>query len=252
MKPLITKILPARGFSQLAHMSLVALLPLLLFVVLRSSYLGLPLALVLILLSKWRMFAMRPRFWPAIIRANSLDIMVGVSVVAFMYSAGDQPFVQFLWVLAYAAWLLLLKPGTGIFLVSAQAFVGQLAGLVSLYLVWSDGPLYGLVISTALICYISARHFFDSFDEPYSKMLAYLWAYFGGALAWVLGHWLLFYAFVSQPTLILTIIGYGLAVLYYFDHYDKLTIILRRQMIAVMLVVLIFIIVFADWRDKVV
>ncbi len=233
-------------------MVLVAMLPVLIFIVLRSSYLGLPLALSLILLSKWRMFAMRPRFWPAIFRANSLDIMVGVSIVAFMQLASDQPLIQLGWVFVYAAWLLALKPGTGIFLVSAQAFVGQLAGLLALYLVWTDGPLYGLVPATALVCYIAARHFFDSFDEPYSRMLSLLWAYFAATLSWVLGHWLLFYGVISQPTLILTVVGYGLAVLYYFDHYDRLTVLLRRQMLAVMAVVLVVIIVFADWGDKVV
>jgi hypothetical protein len=231
---------------------LVTLLPILIFVALRISYLGVQLALALILLSKWRMFAVRPRFWPAIIRANAVDIMVGVSIVVFMQQASDHVWIQLLWVVLYAVWLLVLKPGASLLQVSLQAFVGQLAGLMALYLIWADGPLIGLVAATAVICYVSARHFFDSFDEPYSRMLSYLWAYFAAALVWVLGHWLLYYGVIAQPTVVLTVVGYGLAVLYYFDHLDKLTPLLKRQMLTIMFVVLLVLIIFSDWGDKVV
>jgi len=211
------------------------------------------LALALVVLSKWRMFAVRPRFWPAIVRANAVDIMVGVSAVVFMQHSLDRPLVQLLWAALYAGWLLFLKPGTTTLLISAQAFLAQLAGLSALYLVWADGPLYGLVFATALICYVAARHFFDSFDEPYSRMLSYLWAYFAAGLAWVLGHWLLYYvSVVAQPTIVLTTIGYGLAVLYYFDHYNKLHSVLRRQLLTIMAVILLVLIIFSDWGDKVV
>jgi hypothetical protein len=231
---------------------LVTLLPILIFVALRISYLGVQLALALILLSKWRMFAVRPRFWPAIIRANAVDIMVGVSIVVFMQQASDHVWIQLLWVVLYAVWLLVLKPGASLLQVSLQAFVGQLVGLMALYLIWADGPLIGLVAATAVICYVSARHFFDSFDEPYSRMLSYLWAYFAAALVWVLGHWLLYYGVIAQPTVVLTVVGYGLAVLYYFDHLDKLTPLLKRQMLTIMFVVLLVLIIFSDWGDKVV
>jgi hypothetical protein len=137
-------------------------------------------------------------------------------------------------------------------LVSAQAFVGQLVGLLAIFVAWGGAPLGWLVLTTALVCYLSARHFFDSFDEPYSKMLAYLWGYFSGGLLWVLGHWLLFYGPVAQPVLILTTIGYSLAALYYFDHSRKLSPLLRRQFMFIMLAIIIVIIKFSDWGDKVV
>lgn len=252
MKPLISKLQPVKGFSHAFYVGLVAMVPLLLFVVLRINYLGVQLALAIVILSKWRIFAMRPRFWPAILRANGVDIMVGVSAVMLMQLSLDRPLVQLLWAVLYGLWLLFIKPGSSIFMVSAQAFIGQIAALMALYLMWADGPLYGLVLLTAIICYLSARHFFDSFDEPYSRMLAYLWAYFAAGLVWVLGHWLLFYGVVAQPVIVLTTLGYGLAVLYYFDHHEKLTKLLRRQLITVMFVVVLILIVFSDWSDKVV
>jgi len=251
MKPLVNKLQPVKGFSHVLHLGLVTLLPVLLFVVLRINYLGLQLALAIVLLSKWRIFAMRPRFWPAILRANGIDIIVGISAVTFMQLSIERPLLQLLWAVLYVLWLLFLKPGTSIAMVSAQAFVGQISGLLALYLVWANGPLYGLVAVTALVCYLSARHFFDSFDEPYSRMLAYLWAYFAAGLVWVLGHWLLFYGLIAQPVVVLTTIGYGLAVLYYFDHHEKLNKTLKRQLTTIMAVVVLVLIVFSDWGDKI-
>lgn len=251
MRPLVDKIKPARGFAGVFHNGLLVLLPAVLFVLARLGNQFIAISFALILLSKWRMFAVRPRFWPAIIRANAVDLTVGVAAVIFMAHA-DVAGVQFLWAVLYAAWLIFLKPRSDMLSVSAQAFVGQLAGLMALFTAWPGGSIFGLVLASALICCVSARHFFDSFEEPYSKMLSYLWGYFAGALVWVLSHWLLFYGFVAQPTLLLTTVGYGLAALYYFDHNGKLSVLLRRQFVFVMLAIIIVIIMLSDWGDKVV
>jgi hypothetical protein len=248
---MVDKIKPARGFSYLLHLGLVLLLPIITLIFVRLQGGFVQLALSLVLLSKWRMFAVRPRFWPAIIQANAVDIIVGLSAVLFMANSSNG-YLQLLWAGLYAAWLLILKPATGTFMVATQAMVGQLCGLMALFLVWSDGPLYGLIFITGVICYVTARHFFDEFDEPYAKLLAYLWAYFGAALIWILGHWLLFYGVIAQPTLILSLVGYGLAVLYYFDHSNRLSVGLRRQFLFIMIAGLIVILAFSDWVNKVV
>jgi hypothetical protein len=81
-----------------------------------------------------------------------------------------------------------------------------------------------------------------------------LWAYFGAALAWLLGHWLLFYAhgIIAQPTLILSVLGYGLATMYYFDHSERLSPTLRRQFVFIIVAIMFVILTFSDWGDKVV
>ncbi len=248
MKPLVAKIKPSKGFSHVLHLVLVALLPIMVFVLVRIEFIQ--LAFSVVLLSKWRMLAVRPRFWPANVRANAVDILVGLSIVVFM-SHTSSALLQLLYAALYAFWLLVVKPASNMLMISAQAFIGQLCGLMALFLAWSAGPLYGLVFVTGLICYVSARHYFDSFDEPYAKLLAYLWAYFGAALLWLLGHWLLFYGVISQPTVILSTVGYGLATLYYFDHTGKLNVALRRQFIFIMLAIIVVILAFSDWGDKV-
>ncbi len=251
MKLLAARFKPAHGFSQLIHIGLNIALPLVLLALVRLQGGFIQVAVSLVLLSKWRMFAVRPRFWPAIIRANAVDITVGVSAVLFM-SNSQNGYFQLLWAGLYAAWLLIIKPATGTFMVAAQAMIAQLCGLMAIFLVWADGPLLGLIFVTGLVCYVSARHFFDNFDEPYAKLLSYLWAYFGAALIWLLGHWLLFYGIIAQPTLILSMVGYGLAVLYYFDHTDRLSSGLRRQFLFIMIAAIIIILAFSDWGDKVV
>ena len=226
MRALITKIKPASGFSRLIHVGLNIFLVLLVVGLVRIDCVQ--LALLVILLSKWRMFAVRPRFWPANIRANAVDIIVSVSLLVFMVQS-DSQLTQIVWAAAYAVWLLVVKPASTPLTISAQAMIGLLFGLTALFLNFGDGALYWLVLSSSLICYLSARHFFDSFDEPYAKLLSYLWAYFGGALTWVLGHWLLFYGFMAQPTLLLVAVGYGLAAVYYLDHHDKLSKLVRIE-----------------------
>jgi hypothetical protein len=229
MRPLINKIKPASGFSRLAHVGSNILLALVVFVLVRIDFTQLALALILI--SKWRMFAVRPRFWPTNIRANAVDIIVSISLLVFMVQS-DSQFVQLIWAAVYAVWLLVIKPASGPLMVSIQAMMGLLFGLSAVFVEWGDGALYWLVFTCAVVCYLAARHFFDSFDEPYAKLLSYLWAYFAAALVWVLGHWLLFYGAIAQPTLLLVALGYGLAALYYLDHHDKLSRLVRAEIVA--------------------
>jgi hypothetical protein len=250
IRPLVTKLKPTSGFAHVLHLGLLVLLPILVFVLVRLDFVF-P-AYAIILLAKWRMFAVRPRFWASNIRANSIDIIVGLSVVLFMAHATTSPLLQLFYAILYGLWQVKIKPASSLFMISVQAFIGQFCGLMALYLAWAGGPLFGITLATGLLCFLAARHFFDSFDEPYARLLSYVWGYFGAALAWVLGHWLLFYRGVAQPTLLLTVLGYGMAVLYYLEHHGRLNKGLRRQFIFVMLAVVLVVLTFSDWGDKVV
>jgi len=249
MRHLLRKIRPTNGLSYFLHLGLVLILPVVVFVLVYSNFVQLALAVVV--LSKWRMFAVKPRFWPANMRANAVDLMVGLSIVLFMaHSTGLA--VQLLWAVLYGIWLVAVKPRSSVPMITAQAFTGQFAALSALYLVWADGSVYGLTLLSGLFCYLAARHFLDAFDEPYAKMLAYTWAYFGAALTWLLSHWLLFYSGLAQPTLLLSVVGYGIALLYYLDHEERLRPVARRQFIFIMVAIIIVVLAFSDWGDKVV
>lgn len=247
MRRAVAKIKPASGFSKLAHWVLVLILPVLALVFVRWSIL--PLAYGIIILSKWRMFAVRPRHWPANIRANAIDIIAGLSFVVFMAQAPTTAW-QIVWLLVYEVWLIGIKPRSKTFWISVQAALGQFTGLTAVYLLWGRSSLIVLVLVTWIITYLSARHFFSSFDEPLSSMLSHIWGYIAAALTWVLGHWLLYYGFLAQPVLLLSVLSYGLAALYYLENFDKLSTLVKREIILIMSAVIVVIVLFSSWGDK--
>jgi hypothetical protein len=223
------------------------LLPALMFIFVRIRFYQ--IAAALIVLSKWRMFAVKPRHWPANIRANAIDITVGLAALVFMVHSGSQLW-QFIWAVAYGFWLLWLKPQSTMLGVSLQALLGQLVGLIALFIAWGTMPRYVLVIAAWVICYAAARHFFANFEEVLTRYLSYSWAYFAAALAWVSSHWLLFYGSLAQPALLLSVLGFGLGGMYYLQKTDRLTILLRRQLIFIMVAVVVIMLTFSQWGDK--
>jgi len=227
-----------------AHLALLFLLPLVIYILVRINFVS--LAILIIFLSKWRMFAVRPRYWLANLVANGVDIIVGVSLVLFMANT-TVVWWQIFWAAAYAGWLTWLKPKSDVLSVSAQAMIGQLTGLLILYLKFGDNPLLVLVLGTWLVTYLSARHFLTSFEEPLTALLSHVWAYFSASLAFILGHWLLFYGTIPQIIVILTTVGYSIAALYYLEATDKLTAPMQKQLLAAMAAILLIVLVLSDW-----
>jgi hypothetical protein len=241
------KIKPKHGFSHLIHVGLNVGLPIAAYILVRTDFVS--IAVLLILLSKWRMFAVQSRYWVANLIANGVDIMVGVALVLFMASTASG-WWQLIWMLLYGAWLVWLKPRSDVLSVSAQAMIGQLLGLSVLYLKFGDSSLFVLVIGTWMVAYLAARHFLTSFEEAHTALLAQVWAYFAASLAFVLGHWLLFYGSIAQIIVLLTNIGYCLAALYYLDAKNRLTVGLQRQLLAIMCAILFIVIVLSDWAGS--
>lgn len=241
---------PAGGYSAFLHVLLVAALPLLLFVLVRLEFVVLAFAVVF--LSKWRMFAIRLRHWPAIIRANAVDIMTGFSVVAFMSLASNSQSLQVMWMVLYILWLLFVKPRSTPLMVGVQALVAQTLSLIAVFLVGNQASDFVLVVFVSAITYLSARHFLGAFDEAMSQATAYSWAFFCGSLAWLSSRWLLFYGPISQPALIITVIGYCLAAIYYLDHKDKLKKSLVTQFIGLAVSIVLFILIFSDWSGVII
>ncbi len=238
--------------AALIHVLLTALLPILLYVLVVLDFTVFALAVVL--LSKWRMFAVKLRHWFANIRANAVDMLVGVSAVSFMHSAyaTQQRPVLLGVVVLYMAWLLFVKPRSSVAWVGVQALLAQTFSLIALFLQGSGASETLLTFSVWSITYLCARHFLSAFDEAMARASAYTWAFFCAALTWLTAHWLLFYQSVAQPALIITIVSYGMAVLYYLQHTDKLSKGVQRQFIALMVAVVLFVLVFSDWQGVII
>lgn len=243
------KVKPTKGYAHVFHLLLSAVLPLVLYVLVRTSFV--PVAVAVVFISKWRMFAVRPRFWMAIMRANAVDVVVNLSSIVFM-SQAQSTWLQLSWMMALIVWQVIVKPSRTTFGVSAQAVIAQTYGLGALFVVWPAAPLISLVVFSWTICYLSARHFLANFDEPHAPLYAHVWGYFAAALVWISAHWLLYYTTIAQPVLLLTVLGFGLGGLYYLQDSDKLSDILRRQIVLIMVAIVVVVFVFSDWGSKVI
>jgi hypothetical protein len=233
-------------YAGLLHIVFVSLLPIVMYVLVRLDFTW--IAVLVLLLGKWRMFAIKPRHWPANIRANAVDLLAGLSVLIFMIST-DVQIIQAMWAALYAVWLLVIKPLSSPLWVGLQALISQSLALSAVFLFWVEASVTLLVFLVWGVAYFTARHFLSAFDESMARATAYVWAFFAASLTWATAHWTIYYGPIAQPALVLSVIGYGMAAMYYLEHKDKLTVLLRRQFVAVMAIVILFLIIFSDWSD---
>lgn len=249
MKIRIPRFRPASRASTTIHTFLNIFLALLILAIIVDP-ISLPsVAVTVLLLSKWRMLAVKPRHWLANVRANLVDIAVGLSVIAFMSGTGSLV-TQLIWAGFYSGWLIYLKPRSDTFSIALQAMVAQALGLVAFYGIFSGSSIIAVVLFTWLICYSSARHFFSGFEDDTAHIISHIWGLFGAQLAWVLSHWTLTYGFIPQIALLLTVIGYGLAVCYYLHSLSRLKVAVRSQFIFVTSLVIVVVALFSEWQYK--
>jgi len=249
MRSIKEKLRPKKGVPYVIHVGLNALLPFLLFILMHFD----PwFAIILFLISKWRVLAVKPRYWLPNLRANGVDIIIGLSYLEFLNHTSSEA-IQLIFAVLYVLWLTVIKPKSSGVFIALQAFLGQFIGLMAIFSYQNSlaPSLLLLIVFTWLVCYLTARHFFSIFDEPFTSMYSHAWGYFTAALVWVLGHWLLYYyGTYAQPTILLSAIGLGLGSLYYLNENEKLNNQLKRQIIMVM-IALVFVVVFlSDWSSK--
>lgn len=167
-----------------------------------------PLAIGLMLLSKWRALAVRPRFWFANIRANLVDVIVGIGVVAHLSVLNVAPIadankliIMAVVTLLYIVWLLVIKPRSSRLFVKVQAGVAVLVGVSALFTVSADWPASLVVLSMWLIGYTTAYHVLNSYDdETHTLFISLVWGLVMAELGWVAYHWVIAYElpFVSN------------------------------------------------------
>lgn len=146
-------------------------------------------ALLLVLLSKWRVLAVRPRYWLANIQANMVDLIVSVSLVVFLQGASGYPLVQVLLTGLYIAWLLVLKPKSTRSAVALQAAVAVFAGVTALFMVSYSWPASAVVLFMWAIGYSTARHVLGSYSETHILFLSLVWGFIFAELGWLTYHW---------------------------------------------------------------
>lgn len=221
----------------------------LLFVLAKAPY----LAAALILLSKWRVFAVQPRYWLANVRSNSVDTIFGLSTVLLISSTGRLD-IQIIFALIYAIWLLYVKPKSDTVWVSIQAIAAQTIGLAAVQdfvanesqQVW---PELAVVFVSFLIALSCARHFLSSYEDRYLSALSFAWALFIAELIWILDHWVTFYTrYIAHVTILSVIFSYVVARLYDKAHNESLTHREIRNMTIFSCVILLVVVLLSNWR----
>jgi len=210
------------------------------------------LAIALVLLSKWRIFALRPRFWWANIKANLVDMLVGVSVVGLMYLASSELVVQLVIMLGYGAWLLAIKPRSGPHGIMVQAGTAQFLSLIVLFSFSTLFNEFVVVLACGLVGYVAARHMISNYEEPYVELWATLWALFVAELAWLLFRWTTVYnlglpVVIPQIALIMLVVGFCVARLYHSAKEDRLSQSMLRGTLLFGTLLLAVILLFSPW-----
>jgi len=196
------------------------------------------LAFALVLIGKWRVFAVRPRFWFANIQANLVSTIISISFVVFLFvanssNAGEaQIFItQCALVLLDIIWLLFIKPQSKRIFVALQAGTALLVGITAIFNLsfsWIASPV---VLLTWLVGYATASHVLGSYDdESHTELLSLTWGLVVAEVSWLAYHWTFAYRlpFVTsllmpQGSIIILCFGFVMYKSYdSFHHHQKI------------------------------
>lgn len=151
------------------------------------------LSLLIVLLSKWRALAVRPRFWFVNLVANMVDIIVGVSTVGLLYAATGSLWLQCAITVLYVCWLLIIKPRSRRSYVAIQAGLAVFLGVTTLSIVSYSWDSVFFVAAMWVIGYVSARHVLGSYDESHVTLYSLIAGFVFAELGWIGFHWLIAY-----------------------------------------------------------
>lgn len=190
-------------------------------------------AFILVVLSKWRVLAVRPQFWFANIQANLVSVIVSVSFVVFLYVVNSANIsnlqiliLQGLLVVLDVCWLLFLKPRSKRIYVVFQAGVALFVGITAIYAMsygWIATPV---VLLVWLVGYATAKHVLGSYDdEDNITLLSLIWGLTMAEIGWLAYHWTIAYrlpiitnALLPQVSIVILCLGF-LAYKFYNSYY---------------------------------
>ena len=150
---------------------------------------------LLVLLSKWRVIAVRPRYWWLNIKANLVDYIVGISLALLVYLAGTATLN--LWhiilTIVYAIWLVLIKPRSSEAANEWQSLFAIFFGTFATVMITDT---LDPVISTpiyAIIGYGACRHILTQGDDHDFAFISFAYGLLLAELGWILYHWTIIY-----------------------------------------------------------
>ncbi len=183
------------------------------------------IGIILVIISKWRIFAVNHRYWLLNLRSSLVDFIVGISFVLLAYAAGTTLLpVHFVLMIGYSVWLILIKPRSSATFTIIQAISAILLGATtaSIFAAISDSSI--LVISCFIIGFAASHHVLIQNDEHEATFISLVCGLVFAEIAWLSYSWLIFYTIgttgicFSQLGLILSVIAFA-----YFKVYSEIT-----------------------------
>lgn len=218
------------------------------------------LGLVIIAISKWRIFAVKIRFWRANLASNFTDALVGVSYVFLTSYLGYEHFYYQLGLAGlYLIWLLFIKPGTTEVKVMAQCLIAMFVANQTLSLFAYNWHVGLFLLAEMFIAYNAMGHYLrnSDFESQYTRLMSGIWGLIMMELAWIYWHWTVGYTFlagvkISQFAIVSTVLTLlAHKVLYFMNQEPGIE---RRQarldMVASSIFVVILIIVMIVFFSK--
>lgn len=188
--------------SDLAHIVLNIALVVVLFLLVNVSG-QIEIALLLVLLSKWRVLAVRLRYWYANIIANLVDFIVGFSAVGLLYLAGTAAEGVSFWLqvaiaVLYAAWLIVIKPRSKPRAMYLQATIALFVGVWVVAAFAHTVTLPVAVLLYYIIGYGVAHHTLSVYKEQQPSLMAMVFGLVLAEFGWVTYHWTAGYGLVQM------------------------------------------------------
>ena len=179
------------------------------------------IGLLFVVLSKWRMFAVRPRYWLLNLKSNLVDLIVGTSFVLISYCSG--PFfmpIHAIVMVLYSIWLIFLKPRSTKFAANFQSLWAIFFGTTALTLMTASANSALMVIGCFVIGYAAARHVLVQGDDKDYNVIIIAAGIIAAEIAWLCHSWLIVYSFsntgaiIPQLSIILSVCAYAFGYAY--------------------------------------
>lgn len=222
------KVAKRRSFvSGLVYNALNVALAIAVLIVVQTSGSPLP-AFILVLLSKWRVLAVRPRYWFAHVQANLVDFIVSIGLVILLSAANTKEgfWLQIIITVLYILWLLFLKPRSKRSLVVMQAGVAAFIGVTALFVVSFTWPSSLVVLVMWLIGYAVERHVLTAYEETHVLFLSLLWGFVFAEFGWLAYHWAVAYAIpglvgIKIPQIAIILLAISFVVERAYESYSR-------------------------------
>ncbi len=173
------------------------------------------LGLILVLLSKWRVFAVRSRFILLNIKSNLVDIIVGFSVVLLTYYAGSSFLpVDFVLMLVYSIWLLAIKPLSSENATLIQSLTAVFLGISAATIMSANLDSIVITLLAFLVGYAGSRHVLSQTSDNNFTLSTLVCGLVFAEVAWLCHSWSIIYTFgntgirIPQLAIILTIFAF--------------------------------------------